>query len=44
LIDHPESKRRIVVSGELKSRRTDDGIDILSTQDFLDHLWAGELF
>jgi predicted AAA+ superfamily ATPase len=44
LIDHPETKRCIVVSGEAKSRRTDDGIDILSTDDFIDQLWAGQLF
>lgn len=43
-IEHPEVGRRIVVSCVPFSRRTEDGIEILSVSDFLDLLWGGELF
>ena len=36
-------RRRLVVSTEVMSRRTDDGIEILPVADFLRRLWAGEL-
>lgn len=44
LNDHPTVGQRYVVSGEPVSRKTSDNIVILSTQDFLTKLWAGELF
>lgn len=43
-IDHPEVKRRLVVSGELRSRKTEDGIEILSVARFVKLLWEGDLF
>jgi uncharacterized protein len=44
LVDHPETKRCIVVSGESKSRMTEDKIEILSIKDFINQLWDGSLF
>ena len=41
--DHPEVGRRIVVCLEPQPLRTDDGIDILPVDDFLDRLWSGSL-
>jgi hypothetical protein len=41
--DHPRVKR-IVVSLERSSRRTEDGILILSPMTFRDRLATGELF
>ena len=43
LKDYPNIKRRIVVSGETRSRLTEDKIEILSLHDFLDQLWANEI-
>lgn len=42
--DQPRVKRRIVVCLEKHSRRTEDGIDVLSTSDFCSRLSAGDLF
>lgn len=42
--DHPEAKRRYVVSLERHSRLTDDGIGVLSVADFTERLWSGALF
>jgi predicted AAA+ superfamily ATPase len=42
--DHPRVKQRVVVSLESQSRRTDDGILILSAADFQRRLGAGDLF
>ena len=42
--DQPQVERRIVVSGETQSRTTDDGIEILSTGDFLERLWSDQIF
>jgi predicted AAA+ superfamily ATPase len=42
--DHPRVGRRIVVSLELRGRRTDDGIEILPAREFARQLWAGEIF
>lgn len=42
--EHSRVKRRIVVSMEPETRVTDDGITIFSLRDFLQSLWAGELF
>jgi hypothetical protein len=41
--DHPKA-RRVVVCLEPKRRRTDDGIEILPVQAFVDDLAAGGLF
>jgi predicted AAA+ superfamily ATPase len=41
--DYPRIKRRIVVSLTPRTRRTDDGIDILPVSSFLAQLWEGEL-
>ncbi len=43
IVDYPEVGRRIVVSLESVSRRTDEGIEILSVQDFTRQLWSDEL-
>lgn len=43
-LEHPSTGRQIVVSREPKSRRTSDGIEILTVADFLDDLWGGRLF
>jgi predicted AAA+ superfamily ATPase len=42
--DHPEARRRVVVCLEPAPRRTEDGIEILPYQRFIDLLWQGELF
>jgi hypothetical protein len=42
--DHPRTKQRVVVCLERQSRRTDDGILILSAADFHGRLRAGDLF
>lgn len=42
--DHPEVAKRVLVCREPISRRTKDGIDILSVTDFLKTLWEGALF
>ena len=36
-------KRKIVVCGERRRRRTDDGTEIMSPAGFLKELWAGKL-
>lgn len=41
--DYPHVGRRIVVCLEPVSRRTEDGIEILSVNDFLKILWADQL-
>ena len=41
--DHPGVGRRIVVCLEPQPLRTDDGIEILPVDDFLDQLWSGAL-
>ncbi len=41
--DHPKVKRRILVSLESRSRRSDDGIDIMTYSEFAKRLWSGEL-
>ena len=42
--DHPRTKQRVVVCLEPQSRRTDDGIVILSATEFHERLSAGDLF
>ncbi len=44
VLDHPRTKQRVVVCLERQSRRTDDGILILSATDFHARLRAGDLF
>lgn len=44
LIDHPETKRRIIVCLETKDRKTEDGIEILHYKTFITKLWNGEFF
>ena len=44
LVDHPETKRRVVVSLDIHDRVTEDGILIFRHSSFLTSLWAGELF
>ena len=41
--DHPETKRRVLVCLEPIPRRTEDGIDILPAEAFVQRLWQGEL-
>lgn len=41
--DHPEVKRRIVVSLDSRSRITNDGIEILACNDFVEKLWSNKL-
>jgi uncharacterized protein len=43
-VDHPEVKRRVVVSLEPKERKTEDGIWILPYRAFASRLWRGDLF
>jgi predicted AAA+ superfamily ATPase len=38
--EYPKVKRRIVVSNEKVSRKTSDGIEILSVSDFIETLWG----
>ena len=42
--DYPELNMRYVVSLEKHSRKTEDGITILSVHDFTHRLWSGKLF
>jgi predicted AAA+ superfamily ATPase len=44
VVDHPEVKRRVVVSLDEKDRMSGDGIEILHYATFLDRLWSGDLF
>lgn len=44
MIDHPEVKKRILVSLTDVNRRTEDGIDIVHFDEFVKILWEGELF
>jgi uncharacterized protein len=41
--EHPRVRRRVLVCTEPVSRRTPDGIEILSVADFVASLWEGEL-
>jgi predicted AAA+ superfamily ATPase len=43
-IDYPENKSRYVLSLEKTSRITEDGIHILSLNDFIKNLWSDKLF
>ena len=42
--DHPEVKKRVVVSLDEKDRLTGDGIEVLHYTTFLQRLWGGALF
>ena len=41
--EHPHVGRRVVVCLDAKPWRTDDGIEVLPAQDFIRHLWSGDL-
>jgi predicted AAA+ superfamily ATPase len=43
-MDHPEVGRRILVSLEVRPRKTPDGIEVLPAADFCRRLWAGDVF
>ena len=43
-IDHPETKRRVIVSLDPHDRTTDDGIEVVHYSTFLERLWEGALF
>lgn len=42
-IEHPGLKKRVLVCNEKTSRKTEDGIDILSVEDFIRDLWTHQL-
>ena len=44
VLDHPRVHRRLVVSLEPRARRTEDGIEILPVQGFVESLSGGEIF
>ncbi len=41
--EHPQVQKRVVVGLELRDRRTDEGIDILTVSSFVERLWGGDL-
>jgi predicted AAA+ superfamily ATPase len=43
IVDHRNVKRRILVCMEERTRRTEDGIDILPAPEFARRLWAGRI-
>ena len=43
-VDHPETKRRLVVSLDPHDRTTDDGIELLHYSTFIAQLWQGAFF
>lgn len=43
LEEHPHVKKKIIVCTEKTSRITEDGIEILSYNDFIEKLWTGEI-
>jgi hypothetical protein len=42
--DHPKIKRRLVVCCEMRQRITDDGIEILPAERFVEMLWQGNIW
>jgi predicted AAA+ superfamily ATPase len=42
--DHPNIKRRLVICCERRQRVTDDGIEILPTERFIEMLWQGYIW
>jgi len=42
-VDYPEVGRRLIVSREPISRRTKDGIEVLSVADFVKQLWSDQI-
>lgn len=44
MVDHPEVKRKILVSMDPKNRVSDDGIEIIHYEEFLRLLWKGDIF
>lgn len=43
-LDHPEVKRCLVVCCEIKYRKTEDNIEIVPAEEFIEMLWQGDLF
>ena len=43
-VDHPETKRRLVVSLDPHDRTTEDGIELLHYSTFIVQLWQGAFF
>ena len=43
-VDHPETRRRVIVSLDPHDRTTDDGIEVLHYNTFLARLWEGAFF
>ena len=43
-VDHPEVKKRVIVSLDEKDRLTGDGIEVFHYTTFLQRLWGGALF
>lgn len=43
-VEHPDVGARVIVCGEPRERRTDDGIDVWPAQQFVQRLWSGELW
>ncbi len=44
VVDHPETRRRVIVSLDPHDRTTDDGIEMLHYATFLERLWEGDFF
>ena len=42
--EHPEVKRRVIVSLDEKNRMHSDGIEVINYQEFIRRLWQGEFF
>lgn len=42
--DHPDVRRRLVVSMDEKNRISSDGIEIINYKEFIRRLWGGDLF
>ena len=42
--EHPKLGRSLVVSHEPRARRTEDGIEILPFEEFVQRLWAKRIF
>ncbi len=43
VLDHPDVKRRILVCREHRARKTEEGIEILPAESFVERLWQGDL-
>ena len=43
VLDHPDVKRRILVCREHRARKTEEGIEIIPAESFVERLWQGDL-